>query len=235
MWPWAAAIAALCVLTRLPQLVSHNLMVDGDEAIVGLMGRHLAVNHEVPLFSWGQRYGLSTIEAALAAGAFAIAGLGPVALKVSMLALWTAGVVLLFFAFVNVIGMRRGAWLAAVFVLLPMWAIWSMKARGGYLTSFAASSAILWLVTRAPARRGWLTWLTAGALTGLVYLAQPLWLPGLLPIVAVALIRRRSAVCALAYAAVVAAVPLLIRTTTESSSHPRARCSAIRTCQVPSR
>jgi hypothetical protein len=213
-------LVALCLVSRLPQLLSRNLMVDGDEAIVGLMANHFAFRHEIPLFFWGQQYGLSTIEAGLAGIVFRLFGLGPIALKVSMLGLWTIGVLFLLHAALNIVGERRAFWLATVFVLTPMWALWSMKARGGYLTSFTASSALLWLITRERDRQTVSSWFAAGVLTSIIYLAQPLWLPGLVPIVVVALVRRRSPLRAGAYVAVVAVSAFLVRTSAEGSAGP---------------
>jgi hypothetical protein len=204
----ALALIATCVISRLPQLLSPNLLVDGDEATLGLMARHLAHARELPVFFWGQRYGLSTIEAGLGAVAFVVAGTGAVQLKVAMLALWTAGVVFLFLAQVGVIGLNRSLWITALIVLGPGWAVWSMKARGGYLTAFAATAMLIWLL----AGRQRLTtrnWVAAGVLIALAYVAQPLWVPGAIPFVLVALLSPRSWRSVGAFAAGAAGVLLL--------------------------
>jgi hypothetical protein len=36
------ALAAISVVSRLPQLQSPNLLVDGDECVLGLMAKHVA-------------------------------------------------------------------------------------------------------------------------------------------------------------------------------------------------
>jgi len=68
-----------------------------------------------------------------------------------------------------------------------------MRMGGGYLTAFAATSVLVWLLLRdrdarpvAVGRRG--------ALTASIYLAQPLWLPGVLQIVTVVLVFAPPAV-----------------------------------------
>ena len=199
-----AVLAVLCVVTRLPQLLSPNLLVDGDEAVLGLMAKHFVHDHEFPLFFWGQHYGLSTIEAGAAAASFVLFGSGAVPLKVAMLALWTTGVVFVFLALSEIAGRRRAFWMACVFALTPAWAVWSMKARGGYLTAFVAAAVLLWLIARERTRETIARWVAAGALTALVYLAQPLWLTGMLPIVAAMLVSRRRLSWAAAYAAIAA-------------------------------
>jgi hypothetical protein len=204
---YLAGLAALAVVSRLPQLLGPNLLVDGDEAVLGLMAKHLAHGRELPVFFYGQHYGFSSIEAAAGALSFLALGAGALALKIAMLALWIAGVLFFYLALSRL--MRRGPAfvMLGVFVLSPAWAVWSMKARGGYLTAFAATSVLVWLLTRDQARTEG-RWAAAGVLTAVICVAQPLWLPGVLPIVAAALIADRRWLWAITYLAV-SATPVL--------------------------
>jgi hypothetical protein len=79
---------------------------------------------------------------------------------------------------------------------------------------------LVWLVLRNPDRETAWRWRVAGALTAVIYLAQPLWLPGIIPIVAVALVRRRRVPWALDYAAVAVAVALAIKIGTVAPDQP---------------
>jgi hypothetical protein len=205
------SLTAIAAASRLPQLRSPNLMVDGDESVLGLMATHSAQGKEFPVFFYGQRYALETVEAGVAALAFRIFGDAPLVLKESMLALWTAGVLFLFLALSRVVGQARGFWITVVLILNPMWAAWSMKAGGGYLTAFTASAVLLWLLVQDEKRDSLWKWLIAGALTGLIYLAQPLWLPGVLPIVLVVAVSRRRPMWAASYAAMTAAAIVLAK------------------------
>ena len=205
-------------MSRLPQLSSPNLLVDGDEALVGLMAKHLVEGREFPLFFWGQHYGLSTVEVAAIAVAFLVAGTGALPLKLAMLAVWTAGVVFLFLALATVLKHTSAFWTTAVFVLNPAWAATSMNAWSGYLTAFAMSAALLWLMLQERARDAVVGWIAAGVLVGVIYLAQPLWLPGLLPVVAAALIARRRFSPALICIAVALPLILLVRFAGSSST-----------------
>jgi hypothetical protein len=216
--PWGSLVAlgAISAVSRLPQLLSPNLLLDGDECTLGLMAKHLAQGKEFPIFFYGQHYGLSSIEAGAGALSFVLFGTGAVPLKLAMLALWTMGVLFLFLALSKLLGASRSFWIAAVLVLHPAWAVWSMKARGGYITAFTATAALMWLV--AHDRRQDRTevsvarWLMAGALTAVIYLAQPLWLPGALPILVAVLVSRRRLAGAVAFFSVAAAAVLFVGT-----------------------
>ena len=177
---YAALLAVIAVAARLPQLWSHNLLLDGDECIVGLMGVHVLRGHAFPLFMYGQPYGLAIVEAPLLAGSFALLGAGAVPLKLAMLALWTIGLIAYFRGFSRVLGDTRGFWIAIVLALLPAWAATSMKAWSGYVTAFAATGIAIAVMTAAASRNS--RWLAAGMATGITFLAQPLWMPGLAPI-----------------------------------------------------
>jgi hypothetical protein len=180
-WLYVAALAILTVISRLPQLLSPNLLLEGDECILGLMGMHLAHGREFPIFFYGQKYGLSIVEAPAAALSFIIFGAGAVPLKIAILAIWIAGVTFYFLAFARVLGNARSFWVTLLLVLMPAWAATSMKAWSGYVTAFSATGATVYVITRNDSMAA--RWLIAGALTGIIYFAHPLWLPSVFPIV----------------------------------------------------
>ena len=60
---YLVGLSAICIASRLPQLRSPNLLVDGDESVLGLMAKHVAQGKEFPIFFYGQHYALATIEA----------------------------------------------------------------------------------------------------------------------------------------------------------------------------
>ena len=203
-------LAAVSVVSRLPQLRSPNLLVDGDECVLGLMAKHVAQGKELPVFFYGQHYALSSAEAAAGALGFALFGVGALTLKLAMLALWTLGVLFWFLALSRLVGTTRSFCISAVLVLSPVWAAWSMKAGGGYITSFTATAVLMWLLLQGHERETITRWLIAGVLTGVIYLAQPLWLPGVLPIVLAVLASRRRWSWSVGYLCVTAAAILLI-------------------------
>ena len=89
-----------------------------------------------------------------------------------------------------------------------------MKAGGGYLTAFTATAILLWLLVRDREKETVARWLVAGLLTAIIYLAQPLWLPGVLPILLVVLASRRRAWWGVSYVGVAALAILLVKLTT---------------------
>jgi hypothetical protein len=210
-------LSAICVASRLPQLRSPNLLVDGDESVLGLMAKHMAEGREFPIFFYGQHYALATVEAGAGALGFLIAGVSAVSLKLAMLGLWTIGVLFSFLALSTILGLNGSTWITAILVVNPVWAAWSMKAGGGYLTSFTATAMLLWLLVRARERETVVRWLIAGALTAVIYLAQPLWLPGVVPIVLVVLVSRRRLSWGVAYVAVTAGLILIVKLATPMS------------------
>src|SRR5919204_2024735 len=75
----AIALAAGLAL-RLAILASPLGEIDGDEAVVGLMARHIAFLGERPVFYWGQPY-LGSLEAFSAAPLFRVFDSSSLALK----------------------------------------------------------------------------------------------------------------------------------------------------------
>lgn len=191
----------LCILSRLPQLLSENLVLDGDECVVAIMAKHIYAGKDFPLFFYGQQYGFSLVEALMIVPFYAVMGVKAIAVKCAMLLLWSLGVVFLYKALLQ---LNKGRAyiplvLIALLVLGPAWAVWSMKARGGYLTAFTLSSLLLYLLTKKEniSRN---TWVTAGLLLVLVYESMLLWLPGMLLISVYYLYRQKSVAKTLSFA-----------------------------------
>ena len=72
-------ILAIALALRLFFVLTPHGIIDADEAIVGLMGRHV-LRGEFPVFYYGQSY-MGGLEAHLAALAFALGGASPLILK----------------------------------------------------------------------------------------------------------------------------------------------------------
>src|SRR5262245_3866833 len=92
---------------------------DSDQAITGLMAKHLAEGRAFPLFFYGQHYMLA-VEAWLAAPVFLVLGPSVAALKLPLLALNLAVAGLLIWILVRHSGLTPLQALgAATFVILP--------------------------------------------------------------------------------------------------------------------
>ena len=108
---------AIVVFRALVYLLFEQVAFDSDQAIVGLMAKHLIQGSAFPLFFYGQTFGLA-VESWVAAPFFLIAGPTVVALRLSML-VWNIA-----FALLVIIGLARdgglrpwSAFVAALFFL----------------------------------------------------------------------------------------------------------------------
>ena len=108
-------VAVLTVAARLPFLVRGDQFFDSDEAVEGLMARHVP-GGEFPVFMWGQNY-KGVPEVYVAAAFFTLAGSSSVAaLKGATLAFFVAFIVCQF-VLVERLFSRRVAWTSALFRL----------------------------------------------------------------------------------------------------------------------
>ena len=187
-------IVLLCIASRLFQLHGENLFLDGDESIVGLMAKHLFEGKEIPFYFYGQSYGFSFIETFSIAISYFFFGISDFAVKIPMLFLWTTGIIF-FYKTLNQLqpGNNRLSFLVTcIFIVAPAWAEWSLKARGGYITSFLLCSVLTWLLFHKEWNKKIISFAAIGFLLIIIYESQPLWLPGLIPLVIFKLYRARN-------------------------------------------
>jgi len=175
-------------------LLSPNLILDGDECVVAFMAKNLYLGRRFDVFFLGQQYGFSLLESVIVVPFYAVFGIGTLAVKLAMLAMWTGGVLLFYRALANINpGTRKLALVVTIlFISAPAWAAWSMKARGGYLTSFFLSSLVLYLLFHPSLQARSHIHLLLGFLVVVLYQSQALWLPGLIPFVLYAFLRNKS-------------------------------------------
>ena len=187
-------IILLCFLTRVPQLISPYLQVDGDEGVIGIMAKYLMQGKDFSLFFWGQNYGFSIVETGFIVPLYLVLGMNTIALKLAMLTLWTIGVVFFYKAMVQVNTGKKQVPLLLTLLLIaaPAWAEWSMKARGGYLTAFTLNNIALYLLFHKKNGSDKKNYLWLGIIAAIIYQSQLFWLVGLLPLVIYRLIKERS-------------------------------------------
>lgn len=178
-------IILISFVSRLPQLFGENLLLDGDECIVGLMAKHFSEGIGIPYFFYGQSYGFSFFEVGVIRVFYWIFGISDISIKLAMLSLWTMGI-LFFYKTLKEITSKKNSWIPLLLTLIlifsPAWAIWSMKARGGYLTAFLFSFIIIYLISHKKWKTNLFASFIIGLATTLIYQSQALWLAGLLPI-----------------------------------------------------
>ena len=142
------AILLVALATRLVFLLDNRFVIDADEAIVGLMAKHIAEGKEFPLFYYGQHY-MGALEAYFASLLFLLIGSTPLALQLVPMICSLIVVVLLFFLGRAIAGERAGL-LAAAFAAIPppAFLIWNLKARGGFIEVLLLGAVALLLTHR---------------------------------------------------------------------------------------
>ena len=164
---------AICLLLalfyRLDFLFASNFVIDADEAIVGLMGKHIAEGRGFPIFYYGQPY-MGSLEACCAALFFKLLGVSSFALRMVPL-FFSLLLVVLFYYLGLAFGNRSVARAAALLCALPPAALleWGARARGGFIEILVISALALLACAaffRAFGISGRLVWLI-GFLLGL--------------------------------------------------------------------
>ena len=173
------------ILIRIPILLDPALLIDGDEAIVGLMASDWLKGGAFPTYFTGQQYGLSTLEAGIAALFFFVFGMSDWALKLSSLSIWLTGAVFFYKALAQFKPDKKNIAFIVTLILVtaPTWLYWGMKSRGGYISAFAISSVLLFILTK----KG--TWsnpraIAIGVCFALISQFHSLWIISILPVAA---------------------------------------------------
>ena len=157
---------------------------DSDQAVFGLMAKHLAELRAFPLFMYGQSYILG-VEAWLAAPLFALFGPSATLLKLPLLAMNAVIVVLLLRIFEREAGLRPiAAFAAALPVVLPAVATAAVfvEPSGGNVEPYLYS-ILIWLTRTSPA--------VCGAIFGVGFLQRQFTVYALAALVVVELMQRR--------------------------------------------
>lgn len=141
---YGVAIRVWMLRTRIGSL-------DADEAIVGLMARHIQ-DGEFPMFYWGQIYG-GPHEPLLTAGFFELLGSSTLVLKVVAVLLAALGCVLIWRVGRRTVGEPAATVGALMFWIWPpafVW--WTVKSRGFYHATLVIGLGVLLLVLRLAQR-----------------------------------------------------------------------------------
>lgn len=151
VWALVPCAAVVGIAFRAWMLMSPIGLLDSDEAIVGLMARHM-LKGDWPVFFWGQPYG-GPHEAFLAAGVFAVAGSSVLALKLVPATLSAVAAVLTWRIGRRTVGEPAAAIGASLMWVWPMSFVWwSIKAVGFYQVGFVAGLGVVLLALRLKER-----------------------------------------------------------------------------------
>ncbi|MBA2438054.1 MAG: glycosyltransferase family 39 protein, partial [Acidimicrobiia bacterium] len=202
------------IALRIRFLTGRAGVIDADEAIVGLLARHILRGEELVGFFWGQGYG-GTLEPMLVAFVFALVGPRPGALAVVPTVLSAVAALLVWRIGRRTVGHRAAVVGALAMWLWPAYMVWfSTKEKGFYWVCLAVGLALLLVVLRLveePLRDGW--WLLLGFLAGVGWWTSPQILYFVLPGVLWLLARQRQEAWRLVLAvptALIGAAPWLV-------------------------
>jgi hypothetical protein len=124
-------ILAFAAVTRSILLYQSQTHVHSDEAIIGLMGKHISERLYFPLYMYGQPYNAGAAwEAYMAAVPFAVFGVDAVLLKGCICVLSLACLVLFYRLTLSLHGQRTAELAALIFALSPSLLKWHFQVRG---------------------------------------------------------------------------------------------------------
>jgi hypothetical protein len=177
--PTPATIAVVTLVVaglaaRLAVMHSGIGAFDSDEAVAGLMARHVEAG-QLRAFFWGQTYG-GTLEILLASLLFELFGPSATALRAVPLALYAAAAVLVWRIGLRVTGRVQAAVAALLVWIWPanyLW--WSVKARGFYEATLCLGLGIVLLALRITGDPGprWRDWGLLGLVAGVGWWQSP--------------------------------------------------------------
>ncbi|MBN2305266.1 MAG: glycosyltransferase family 39 protein, partial [Anaerolineae bacterium] len=162
-------ILGIAGLFRAWLIVSDGAAFESDEAVVGLMARHITEGKTIPTFYYGQDY-MGSLDAILVAGGFALFGESVDTLRAVQWVLYLIGLAAAYALARTVTGQHRIAATALLLLAIPttLGALYSTITLGGYNEIVLLGSLILlfgWQVT-VRARREWWRWAALGLAAG---------------------------------------------------------------------
>ena len=126
-------LVILGLILRLDFMIPGNYIIDGDEAIVGLMAKHMLEGKGMPVFYYGQHY-MGSLEPILVGLSFKVFGVNSFAMKLVPLT-FSLALIVLVYLIGNEISGKFVARVSALFIAIPptTLVVWSGKARGGFI------------------------------------------------------------------------------------------------------
>lgn len=186
----AVAAAAGGLLLRILMIPSGWGVLDGDEAIMGLMARAI-LDGEFPAFLWGQRYG-GTAEAYLMAAVFGVTGPSTLGIRLVTLALAAAAALLTWRVGRRLLGPHAGAAAGLLVWLWPTANVFlSIRNRGFYWITIVAGLAFALAVLRLADRPNRRDAVIAGLAAGLGWWNAPQVVTFVIPMVVWVLVCAR--------------------------------------------
>jgi 4-amino-4-deoxy-L-arabinose transferase-like glycosyltransferase len=162
-------VLVLMAAARFTILLTSQTHVHSDEAIIGLMGKHILEGRYFPFYMYGQEYNAGAAwEAYLAAIAFALFGVSVIALKGCIVVLSLLGLFLFYRMCLALYDQRTALLASVVFALTPSLLKWHFQVRGysWYFLSIPVLT-LLFLSTESIPNRKWPVFFLFGIVSGL--------------------------------------------------------------------
>lgn len=142
-WAWLLIVSVIGLAPRILVLERTNYGIESDEAIVGLMGKHILEGLAYPIFYYGQDY-LGSLEAFAAAGSFYLFGVSNFALKLVPLSFCLVFIGVTYLLALK-LSNRFAACLSSLYLALAPsgFMLWGLKARGGFIELLVIGSLCL--------------------------------------------------------------------------------------------
>jgi hypothetical protein len=150
-------ILAVAAVSRFVVLFTSQTHVHSDEAIIGLMGKHIVEGRYLPFYMYGQAYNAGAAwEAYLAAISFAFFDVGVIPLKACIVVLSLACLVAFYIMAYRLYGMPTAAWASLAFALSPSLFKWHFQVRGysWYFLSIPLLVLLFWSIDQRPSPKG---------------------------------------------------------------------------------
>lgn len=164
------SILLVAALFRAWLIASDGVSFDSDEAVVGLMARHMVQGKTIPTFYYGQAY-MGSLDAILVAVGFRVAGESVQTIRAVQMILYLLSLVAAYLLAREITRSRRLAGMALLLLAIPtsLGALYTTITLGGYNEIVLLGSLILlfgWQVTVGGRRELW-RWGVLGLAAGI--------------------------------------------------------------------
>jgi 4-amino-4-deoxy-L-arabinose transferase-like glycosyltransferase len=176
-------------------LITRSITFDADEAVLGVMARHIMAG-ERPVFFYGQSY-MGALDAYLTVPFFLIFGQNVTAMRLLQVALY-AGVLITTYLLALRLSDRFGAFVAAMLIAAPttLFSLYTSSTLGDYVEILLFNNLLLLighdLITGQRKGAGW--WFLLGVIAGLAWWSMALVVVAALPLIVLGIVRLRRSI-----------------------------------------
>jgi len=189
-------ILAGTAIVRFVILFVSQTHVTSDEAIIGLMAKHILEGRAFPFYFYGISYNASCAwEAYLAVVPFAIAGVGVVALKIPTVLLSLACLALFYMMTTRLYSIRVATLASLIFALWPGLLRWHFQPRGyAFYFLFIPALIIFFLIIEKENSRRARDFLFFGLICGIAFWSMELLLITIVALWVLLFLRRKFSI-----------------------------------------